>query len=82
MPRLRELNNHNTAKRMTETFGHSDNLITLSQALAYKSDIDASLVEATAVMSRLLSNAAFLEQLEKARKEYARLRTLFLPHRG
>ena len=40
----------------------------------YKSDIDASLVEATAVMSRLLSNAAFLEQLEKARKEYARLR--------
>ena len=36
MPR-RELNNHNTAKRMTETFGHSDNLITLSlsQALAY-----------------------------------------------
>jgi len=39
MPR-RELNNHNTAKRMTETFGHSDNLITLSlslsQALAYK----------------------------------------------
>ena len=42
MPRLRELNNHNTAKRMTETFGHSDNLITLSlslslsQALAYK----------------------------------------------
>ena len=40
----------------------------------YKSDVDASLVEATAVMSRLLSNAAFLEQLEKARKEYARLR--------
>ena len=30
MPHLRELNNHNTAKRMTETFGHSDNLITLS----------------------------------------------------
>ena len=40
----------------------------------YKSDIDASLVEATAVMSRLLSNAAFLEQLEKARKEYAHIR--------
>ncbi len=40
----------------------------------YKSDIDASLVEATAVMSRLLSNAAFQEQLEKARREYARLR--------
>ena len=40
----------------------------------YKSDVDASLVEATAVMSRLLSNAAFLEQLEKARKEYARMR--------
>ena len=36
MHHLRELNNHNTAKRMTETFGHSDNLITLSQALAYK----------------------------------------------
>jgi len=31
---LRELNNHNTAKRMTETFGHSDNLITLSQGLS------------------------------------------------
>ena len=40
----------------------------------WKSDTDASLVEATAIMSRLLSNAAFLEQLEKARKEYARLR--------
>ena len=40
----------------------------------WKSDTDASLVEATVVMSRLLSNAAFLEQLEKARKEYARLR--------
>ena len=39
----------------------------------YKSDIDASLVEATAIMSRLLSNAAFLEQLDKARKEYALL---------
>lgn len=43
----------------------------------YKSDIDASLVEATAIMSRLLSNAAFLEQLEKARREYARLRKRF-----
>ena len=33
----RRLNNHNAAKRITETFGHSDNLITLSlsQALAY-----------------------------------------------
>ena len=40
----------------------------------WKSDTDASLVEATAIMSRLLSNAAFLEQLEKARREYARLR--------
>ena len=40
----------------------------------YKSDIDASLVEATAVMSKLLSNEDFLEQLEKARKEYASLR--------
>jgi uncharacterized protein YjiK len=39
----------------------------------WKSDVDASLVEATAIMSRLLSNAAFLEQLEKARREYARL---------
>lgn len=40
----------------------------------WKSDVDASLVEATVVMSRMMSNAAFLEQLEKARKEYARLR--------
>ena len=40
----------------------------------YKSDVDASLVEATAIMSRLLSNADFMAQLEKARKEYARLR--------
>ena len=40
----------------------------------WKSDTEASLVEATALMSRLMSNAAFLEQLEKARKEYARLR--------
>lgn len=42
----------------------------------WKSDIDASLIEATAIMSRLLSNAAFLEQLERARKEYARLKKL------
>ena len=42
----------------------------------YKSDIDASLIEATAVMSRLLCNAAFLEQLKKARREYARLREI------
>lgn len=40
----------------------------------YKSDIDASLVEATAVMSRLMCNKAFTKQLKKARKEYARLR--------
>lgn len=40
----------------------------------WKSDTEASLIEATAVMSRLLSNATFLEQLEKARREYARLR--------
>ena len=40
----------------------------------WKSDIDASLIEASAMMSRLMSNAAFLAQLEKARKEYARLR--------
>ena len=40
----------------------------------YKSDVDASLIEATAIMSRLMSNAAFLEQLDKARKEYARMR--------
>lgn len=40
----------------------------------WKSDIDASLVEATAVMSRLQSNAAFRKQLKKARREYARLR--------
>ena len=40
MTHLRELNNHNTAKRMTETFGHSDFFATLSlsQALAYKRD--------------------------------------------
>ncbi len=36
--------------------------------------LDASLVEATAVMSRLLSNEAFLAQLARARQEYARLR--------
>lgn len=40
----------------------------------WKSDVDASLMEATAVMSRLHSNKAFRKQLKKARKEYARLR--------
>ena len=40
----------------------------------YKSDIEASLVEATAVMSRLLSNTAFLAQLTRAREEYARMK--------
>ena len=39
----------------------------------WKSDIDASLVEATVIMSRLLSNTAFTAQLKEARKEYARL---------
>ncbi len=37
----------------------------------YKSDIDASLIEATAIMSRLLSNEAFLTQLSRAREEFA-----------
>lgn len=37
----------------------------------WKSDTDASLIEATAVMSRLHSNEAFLAQLARARKEYA-----------
>lgn len=37
----------------------------------YKSDIDAALVEATAVMCRLMSNEAFQAQLALARKEYA-----------
>ena len=40
----------------------------------WKSDTDASLIMATAVMSRLLSNEAFLEQLKKAREEYALMR--------
>lgn len=41
----------------------------------WKSDTEASLIEATAVMSRLLSNKDFQEQLAKAREEYARIRT-------
>lgn len=39
----------------------------------YKSDIDAALVEATAVMCRLASNAAFQAQLVRAREEYDKL---------
>ena len=39
----------------------------------WKSDIDASLIEATAIMSRLLSNERFQKQLILAREEYARL---------
>jgi len=35
MPRRETLNNANTAKRMTETFGHSNIIATLSQALTY-----------------------------------------------
>ncbi len=38
----------------------------------YKSDVEASLIEATAIMSRLLSNESFLAQLARAREEYAR----------
>lgn len=37
----------------------------------YKSDIDAALVEATAMMCRLMSNEAFQAQLARAREEYA-----------
>lgn len=40
----------------------------------YKSDVDASLILASAVFSRLNSCEAFQEQLKKARKEYAKLR--------
>ena len=40
----------------------------------YKSDIDASLMLATAVFAKLANNEAFQEQLKKARKEYAKLR--------
>ena len=39
----------------------------------WKSDIDASLMEATALMTRLENNEAFGRQLEKAREEYRRL---------
>lgn len=35
-------------------------------------DVEASLIEATAIMSRLLSNESFLAQLARAREEYAR----------
>jgi len=34
MPRRETLNNHNTAKRMTETFGHSNIFATLSLSLS------------------------------------------------
>ena len=34
MPHLRELNNHNTAKKNGYFLGHSDNLITLSLSLS------------------------------------------------
>lgn len=40
----------------------------------WKSDTEASLIEATALMSRLLSNEQFLAQLERARREYAQLK--------
>lgn len=40
----------------------------------YKSDIEASLIEANAIMCRLHSNEAFLAQLSRARKEYAEMR--------
>lgn len=40
----------------------------------WKSDTDASLIEATAVMSRLHSNQAFLQQLARAREEYETIR--------
>ena len=36
MLRRETLNNHNTAQKNGYFLGHSDNLITLSQALAYK----------------------------------------------
>ena len=37
----------------------------------WKSDTDTALIEATAIMSRLMSNEAFLAQLARARREYA-----------
>ena len=40
----------------------------------YKSDIDASAVLASSVLGALAGNDRFREQLEKARKEYARLK--------
>lgn len=40
----------------------------------YKSDIDASAILAAAVMGALSGNDAFRKQLDKARKEYARLK--------
>lgn len=36
----------------------------------YKSDVEASLTEAAAIMTRLLCNEAFLAQLARAREEY------------
>ena len=40
----------------------------------YKSDIDASAILASSVLGALAGNDRFREQLEKARKEYARLK--------
>lgn len=40
----------------------------------YKSDIDASAILAASIMGALAGNDAFRKQLEKARKEYARIK--------
>ena len=40
----------------------------------YKSDIDASAILAASVLGALAGNDAFRKQLEKAKKEYARLK--------
>lgn len=40
----------------------------------YKSDVDASLMMASATLCRLMANEKFQQQLVKARKEYARIR--------
>ena len=62
MPRRETLNNHNTAKRMTETFGHSDNLITLSGA---RLEVTTPLFYARGRPRQYTAFLAFLQVLEQ-----------------
>ena len=65
MPHLRELNNHNTAKKNGYFLGHSDNLITLSLSLSGARPIRETITPFILRAGRPRQYTAFLASMQE-----------------